>query len=713
MKNTSILFFLSLALVVLVASFAIVNANELEITLDEKISVQAEGDGMYVAYYNVTGGQVSIIINNSNSDYMSGVSDTQLADIWVPINDSKSTLLFSTCRVNNASTATTDGIISNTSNYPCAAQICKIVSGGLSDCFCLGDGAATTVNKIEVLDYNEHLNGTSNYDYVIHINQLNSSKQATILCNLNTTAMQNNNNVVFSFAETYTPAKIINRGCTDVSVVLNVTNNYSSSCNISATIQKKLATRGTGTSWSNLTFNSATSATINNTNNGASAQWNNLIFTPSQTQTFNFTISACPNMTANTSKLEMGRVHISFSLANNSCANETKTGLKIGHVSAVGSGRIEPQKGYNGTDWNETSTFYNTATDLNYTVYSMRVWATNGTVPSASPNDVSISGSEWANCLATSPSFVTNGSSVGCNGVQSFKFNGTPVVWARPLFELSQGGNRGWQTYIQFGNSENASYALGSDYMFIEKIWVVNDYLIRTAKRVIPISQPGCYNISINVTNMGPSCSPYVYIYDIVPRKFNESISNLVVFKDSAAGNGVFSNTCDNIAKPGNTVTNVSQGYLLSFADSSASETWSLVSCTNTFNKSQYTGKQTMSGKYNGTGYYWKLFPLAGSVSGGECVDGKYQNLENMSIEQSVMISYTTCADENATYYASDLFIIGVDPANAEGNAAPPLLAGMGIISSSSLSEILLILALAAIFGIIIFVYRRNQKKNE
>jgi len=708
MKNIALL---SLLFVLVVASFAIVNAQELEITLDEKINAQAEGDGMYVAFYNITGGQVSIIVNNSNSNYMVGENDTKLADIWVPINDSQSALLYNSCRINNISTATTDEIISNTTGNPCAAQMCKIVSNGLSDCFCLGSGAATTVNKTEVLSYNEHLNGTSNYDYVIHINALNSSKQATILCDLNTTAMQNINASVFSFAETYTPTKIVNNGCTAVTVALNVTNNYTSSCNISATIQKKLATRGTGTSWGNLTFDSASEgATIDNTANGANATWSGLTFTPSETKQFTFVVNACPNMTANTSKLEMGRVHISFNLANKSCASETKTGIKIGHVSAVGSANIEPQKGYNGTSWNETATFYNSATDLNYTIYSMRVWATNGTIPPANPNDASISGSEWANCLAASPSSVANGSNVACNGVQSFQFNGTPVVWARPLFELSQGGNRGWQTYVQFGNSENASLPLGSDYMFIEKIWIVNDYLIRTAKRVIPSSQPGCYNISINVTNMGPSCSPYVYIYDIIPRKFNESVSDVVVFKDT--GTGVFSNSCVNIAKPGNAVTNMSQGYLLSFADPSASEVWNLVNCVNTFNKSQYTGKQITSGNYSGTGYYWKLFPLAGSVSGGECVNGKYTNLENMSVEQSVMISYTTCANANDTYYASDLFIVGVDPANVEGNAAPPLSTGLSVLSESA--EIWIILAVFIVLGAFIYFYvKRKQKKNE
>lgn len=684
--------------------FTSVYAQELGVTLNENLGAQAEGDGMYVAYYNITSGKVSIIVNNSNSNYMSDENDTSIADIWIPINDSHSTLLYFGCRIN--ATSTTDSILSNTTNYPCAAQICKITSSGLSDCFCLGNGAPTQVNKTQVLNYNENLNGTSNYDYVIHINNLNGSKQATIVCDLNTTVMQNNNQKVFSFAERYTPTKIVNNGCTNVDVNLNITNEYSSSCNISATIQKRLATRGTGTSWSNLTFNSADGATINNTANGAYAQWDNVIFEPEQTHSFNFTIKACPNMTGNTSKLEMGRVHISFNLANSSCANETRTGLKVGHVSAVGPGKIEPQKGYNGTFWNETSIFYNTAADLNYTVYSMRVWATNGTTPPANPNDASISGSEWANCLAGT-SYLANGSSVSCNGVKSFQFNGTPVVWARSILEVTHGGDRGWQSYIQFGNSKNASKPLGSNYMFIEKIWVINDYLIRTTKKVVPTSQPGCYNISINVTNLGPTCSPYVYIYDIVPPKFNESISNIVVFNDSQ-GTGVFNNNCDSIAKPGNAVSNVSQGYLLSFADPSASETWNLVNCPNTFNKSQYTGKQVLGGNYSGTGYYWRLFPLAGSNSGGECVNNKYTNLENMSVERSVIISYTTCASPNATYYASDLFIVGVDPKNVEGNAAPPLSGGINI-SSQSL-EILLIILIIIIAGIYIYKNKIERK---
>ncbi|PKM91880.1 MAG: hypothetical protein CVU81_03485, partial [Euryarchaeota archaeon HGW-Euryarchaeota-1] len=165
-------------------------------------------------------------------------------------------------------------------------------------------------------------------------------------------------------------------------------------------------------------------------------------------------------------------------------------------------------------------------------------------------------------------------------------------------------------------------------------------------------------------------------------------------------------------AKPGNAVTNMSQGYLLSFADPSASEVWNLVNCVNTFNKSQYTGKQITSGNYSGTGYYWKLFPLAGSVSGGECVNGKYTNLENMSVEQSVMISYTTCANANDTYYASDLFIVGVDPANVEGNAAPPLSTGLSVLSESA--EIWIILAVFIVLGAFIYFYvKRKQKKNE
>jgi len=290
--------------------------------------------------------------------------------------------------------------------------------------------------------------------------------------------------------------------------------------------------------------------------------------------------------------------------------------------------------------WYENTSFKNNGSEYYYNLTKVEIWAVNGSKPENLTPFLYKIRESWH--ILTPNKLIKPGEKWNSD-TYSFKWEGVPVIWANYSFKIADSNITLINISINEYNNE-----FGSSYIVIEKIYVVSGYLIKVTK-TIKSNEDGTYTIYIVVENIGGEKSPFVYVYDLIPKNF------------SLVGN-----------------ITVERPYMLN-----------------------HSGNQTLTNndRYN-LSLYWCLNPLNGGANG----DGWYNDTE-LDQNQTVLITYTV--NGTGTFIPSDLFIVGIDPTHSLLPTTSPKMIMIGG-SSGNNYEILLAL-MTGVVGMALVV--RKVKK--
>jgi hypothetical protein len=285
----------------------------------------------------------------------------------------------------------------------------------------------------------------------------------------------------------------------------------------------------------------------------------------------------------------------------------------------------DAQKKY--VDWKANVTIRNEASGLVYTIHEVNMWVTE--------NDIG-----KINQTRLGPvKYNNNGNGWSLNAKRSLKVpnnwweftfdpNKVPVVWANVTFEIVKGEN-GWNSTDSIGHKQNASY--DSDFIVIEKIYVIGKYLVKVTKHVrLNESANNVYDVYLVVENVGGTKSPNVYVYDLIPNNFTAYNWNDTWSDPEDDGNWV--------NKSSMFITNGSTG--------------------------DWSSDSVMNGYCFGV--YWKLNQLNGGADG----DGNWTDWDEIENNQSVVIRYQIKGE--GAYRMLDVFVVGIDPIYAENEQTSP-----------------------------------------
>ncbi len=348
---------------------------------------------------------------------------------------------------------------------------------------------------------------------------------------------------------------------------------------------------------------------------------------------------------------KFGFAALSFSFPGN------VSGTKILDVFATGNASIAvnktgPLQNATGqwTMWIGNATIRNKATGLTYVVRNVTMWATQAGGFSIIRGPVEYKPNQviGPNAVYKSPNF-------------QFYYNGVPVIFANATFELIKSTGNGWFTNYTTMNLPNATY--NSRYVVIEKIYVIGSYLVKVTKHIIPNSTAGnnVFDIYLVVENLGGQKSPYIYVYDMMPKNF--SVYNW---------NGDWTD----VKQDGNWVNK----------------------------SSMYAGNGSVANPMTGytKGYWWRLNPLNGGADG----DGSYTDYGEIDANQSVVIFYQM--QGSGEFRPMDAFIVGIDPMlSMNEQTSPKITIVSGSASTSYESVMVLATALAGLVAVV--TYRKRS----
>jgi len=276
------------------------------------------------------------------------------------------------------------------------------------------------------------------------------------------------------------------------------------------------------------------------------------------------------------------------------------SGTKIIDVFAIGDADISVNKsgpfGPDENQWKGNVTIKNTASGLTYVVKAYRIWATDRDDYSEIESVVNNSVNEN----------IGPGDVYKSYDDLTFTYDEVPIIWGNVTFKLAKDDNTGWgvgQDNIKDG---------GNTYV-IERIYVIGSYLVKVTKHVESAGND-VYNITLVVENLGGEKSPFVYVYDMIPKNFSRV---------------------------------------------SGDDDWTTTGDAEWVNKSSmFAGNGSVDNPMSGykTGYWWRLNPLEGGADG----DGAYNDYQEIEDNKSVVIFYQI--QGSGDYKLLDAFIVGIDP---------------------------------------------------
>ena len=600
-------------LLALIFTIGLAIAAPLQVDVTEHIAVNATVDGVvdptyatdYVGYINI-----------SNND---PTSDT-FSDVWVAVNLTDSVI--------NHSQANALTLVANTTN-----------------------SAVTWYTDTSVVPAKYHLD-TTGATHVIHISNMPSGTYATLRYQINTSS-----GLPITVSEYYEPNKIIANSNQTWSANLTLYLNTSVvSGNLDVNVTKVLSNDSSAFGSENWTVlylindsQSQGQTYLGNspyTGVNGSLYWENVTLNSSVDSAWVYFNVTGNNNATNTTLQRYGYATVNFVIEN-----ETLSGSRALDVSAIGPANISGVKGQNtsnASQWNESAIFYNSAGTVTYNLTELDVWAVHGEHPSqVSPNASVISGSESSNYPNV---YVVSGNNYMVN--HTFGFEGVPVVWANASYKLIPSESQGFWMY---NKTEG-----GNEYYVIEEIYIVNGYLIKVTKHIVPQSN-NTYDIYLVVENLGGLASPYVYVYDLIPNNFTV-VSNSMYLNQSAM----------------------------------------LAQHANNNPAINYTGQNTngLPAEYT-EGYYWALYPIYPNANG----DGSYTDGTEITNNQTVVIHYQV--QGSGVFKAMDAFIVGVDPTHSLLSQTTPYVSLIGGSQSKNLELALVILSVIVGVGLIVLVGRK------
>jgi len=524
----------------------------------------------------------------------------------------------------------------------------------------LNDGSCSAISTgVQILDSgdvpskltNEGGFDTSGADCIIHIPRLGPGESKYVAYDVTETP-EIQNGAPFIVEEKYDPAKIPKGGDYTWTVYFNVSLNdtwWSSTglggkpSSVTLTVNKNL---NTSYGWDSLEFVSGGSQCSSGQQSCSFS--GSLSSSPTQT-TINETFKVKGNYSTDEAFVSrlvgFGEAVLSFGQINGNIS-----GTKIIDVFAIGNASIGVNKsgpfGPSENQWKGNVTIKNTASGLTYVVKSVNVWATDRT------NYQEIDNSR----LEENPNKQIAAGESYTSGDTTFTSTTVPIIWGNVTFRLVEDANYGW------GVGQDKITDGGNTYI-IERIYVIGSYLVKVTKHVESAGND-IYNITLVVENLGGQESPYVYVYDLIPKNFSLTNGDND-WKDPQDRDGDWVNKSSMLAGGPETITNI-----------------------------QLSGYDT--------GYWWRIRPINASADG----DGAYDDYTEIENNQTVVIFYQIQGSED--YKLLDAFIVGIDPILSMNEQTSPKIT---LVSGAKATSYESVMALAtALVGLTAVVgYRRRS----
>jgi hypothetical protein len=659
---------------VVITIITMASAAPLEIRIEEKVNTTVEPDesklmgGVIQFTYktNVTG---YVNITNTRSD--------PIYDVWIALNLTNVTSNNCTLFVNNT---------------PSAVSVSTSASGFVPD----------RINKAGVFN-------TSGANCFVHIPLLNTSGSVSIFYDVNDTLMGIDNGAPFNISERYNPSKIPARGNYTWTVYFNVSLNETwwaktalgslNGNNVTLNITKYLSNNSSHYGDPNWTYLNLSSCSYNTNEVEGSCEIPDSPYSDAtKTDAFNVTnivlnatdpyVNITFNVTGNYTNSSAAPHYIApfgFAVFEFNLSYGNISGSYVVDVFAMGNASINITKegpyydsGY--TWWRGNVTITNKANGLSYVVTNVTMWATNqssfsdyvygsfkcndsaGTIDGDVICEYNSSNSNlpWE-LNGTSPSVTLPGSSDWMN----FSYDKVPIIWANATFKLIQNSTGGWGTNNTTSNDYNATY--GSNFIVIEKIYVIGTYLVKVTKHVKfnqteSTGSNNVFDVYLVVENIGGNESPYVYVYDLIPENFSKFNWD---YNWSSEGDGDWVKLPSMLAGNGS-VSSPLSGYI--------------------------------------EGLYWRLNPIKPGAVG----DGNYTNETAINNNQTVVIFYQL--NGTGDFRVLDAFIVGIDPMYSLNEQTSPKITLVSGVKATNYESTLAAAVFAAI-GTAALIVRRNGRR--
>jgi hypothetical protein len=656
---------------VVITIITMASAAPLEIRIEEKVNTTVEpeestltGEIQFKYTTNVTG---YVNITNTGND--------PIYDVWIALN----------------LTNVTGNCVLSVNNTLSAVNISNSASGFVPD----------RINKAGVFN-------TSGANCFVHIPLLNTSGSVSIFYDVNDNAMGIDNGAPFDISERYNPSKIPVGGNYTWTVYFNVSLNDTwwantalgslSGNNVTLNIKKYLSNNSNHYGSPNWTYLNLSSCY---TTKGSCNIFDSPYSDATNTDAFNVTnivlnitnsnsyVNVTFNVTGNYTNSSAAPYYIApfgFAVFEFNLSYGNISGSYVVDVFAIGNASINVTKegpyynssGY--TWWRGNVTITNKASGLSYVVTNVTMWATNQSSFSnyvygsfnCSNSAGSIDGNvicEYNSSNSNLPWVLNSAESVtlpGSSDWMNFSYDKVPIIWANATFKLIKDSNKGWGTNNTTSNDYNVTY--GSNFIVIEKIYIIGTYLVKVTKHVLynsSASSPengSVFDIYLVVENIGGNVSPYVYVYDLIPTNFSEFNWN---------------DTWTDTGKDGNWVNNSSM--------------------------LAGNGSQDLSGIYS-KGYWWRLMPLNGGADG----NGSYEDWSEIAENKTVVIFYQL--NGTGDFRVLDVFIVGIDPMYSLNEQTSPKITLVSGAKATNYESTLAAAVFAAI-GTAALIVRRNGRR--
>ncbi|MEM1956712.1 MAG: hypothetical protein QXX76_00410 [Archaeoglobaceae archaeon] len=625
-------------MIITIITIGIASAAPLEIVIEEKVNTTVQpqpytGSGPSFTYTTNVTGYVNITNTFNEAIY----------DIWIAVK-----------LVNNS---TGCSLFYNGSSS--AVRISNTASNFVPD----------KINKAGVFN-------TTGANCFIHIPLLKPNEIVSVFYDVNDAAMGINNGAPFTITETYNPAKIPARGEYTWTVTMEIDKSDTwigkTSLDPSKTITLKVEKYLSNQTSNYGSNNWVALGPISNNNVGSlsnspyNTPGSNGKLTVTDITNYPYTISFdvtgnYTNSTASPSYFEpFGFAVFSFEVEGNI------SGTQIVDVFAIGNASVEVTKDGpdNSNIWKGYAKVTNKANGLTYVLNKVTMWAT----PQDNFQNV-ISGSsyEWTPGVTLNPGGSWNTSQDGTKKGISFQYDKVPIIWANAIFKLVKGAN-GWDfSGSKTLNDTNATY--GSNFIVIEKIYIIGTYLVKVTKHVLYNStastDTNVFDIYLVVENIGGEESPYVYVYDLIPQNFEEYNWN---------------DNWNDVGEDGNWVNKSSM------LAGNGSETLS-----------NFLGTYTK-------GHYWRLMPIAPGANG----DGSYDDWQEISDNKTVVIFYQLAG--TGDFKVLDAFIVGIDPMYSLNEQTAPKITLVSGAKMTNYETTLATITFASMGALLVIYIRRNGR---